>query len=109
MKLTTNNQPPFPRPPVRPNGSLRGLPQKQIPSSNNDPHEFTNLADNSAHQQTLTDLKNKLHKWRADTKDPLLKEQNLTHLQSEINASFQNGKPEKSKLHLSYPDYFFKN
>tara|TARA_R110002051_G_scaffold100754_2_gene171155 strand:+ start:5201 stop:5353 length:153 start_codon:yes stop_codon:yes gene_type:complete len=24
---------PFPRPPVRPNGSLRGLPQKQIPSS----------------------------------------------------------------------------
>ena len=25
-------QPPFPRPPVRPDGWLRGLPQKQIPS-----------------------------------------------------------------------------
>ena len=84
-------------------------PEFELYDLNNDPHEFTNLADNSAHQKTLTNLKTTLHKWRTETKDPFLKEQNLTHLQSEINASFQNGKPEKSKLHLSYPDYFFKN
>jgi N-sulfoglucosamine sulfohydrolase len=88
---------------------MKKPPEFELYDLNNDPHEFTNLADNSAHQQTLIDLKTTLQKWRNKTKDPLLKEQNLTQLQSEINASFQNGKPEKSKLHLSYPDYFFKN
>ena len=88
---------------------MKKPPEFELYDLNDDPHEFINLADNSAHQQTLTDLKTTLHKWRTETKDPLLKEQNLTQLQSEINSSFQNGKPEKSKLHLSYPDYFFKN
>ena len=32
--VEADEQPPFPRPPVRPDGWLRGLPQKQIPSSN---------------------------------------------------------------------------
>ena len=33
LKQCHSLQPPFPRPPVRPNGWLRGLPQKKIPSS----------------------------------------------------------------------------
>ncbi|MEO2013983.1 MAG: sulfatase [Fuerstiella sp.] len=72
-----------------------------------DPHEFRNLAQNSAHSAVLTELKKQLAEWRKQTNDPLLIPDSLQRLKAEINACIVDGEADKSRLMLTYPDYFF--
>ena len=72
----------------------------------NDPYEFTNFVDDPAHAKVLSELKRELADWRKRTRDPLLKPENLTRLKAEVDACLENGKADKSKLNLTYPDYF---
>lgn len=74
-----------------------------------DPYEFRNLASDPKYSQTLSELKQQLEQWRTQTKDPLLNSDNLKRLKAEIDASFVNGRPDKSRLKLNYVDYFFEN
>ena len=39
--------------------------------------------------------------------DPLLQPENLSRLKAEVDACFVDGTPDKSRLSLAYPDYFF--
>ena len=45
--------------------------------------------------------------WRERTADPLLDPENVKRLKAEINACMVDGKPNKTQLTLTYPDYFF--
>ncbi len=72
-----------------------------------DPYEFRNLANDSKHAATLTELKTQLANWRIRTNDPLLNADNLTRLKAEIDACIVGGEAEKGRLNLTYPDYFF--
>ncbi|HIK93397.1 MAG TPA: DUF4976 domain-containing protein [Planctomycetes bacterium] len=72
-----------------------------------DPHEFRNLAQNSEHSVVLTELKKELAEWRKQTNDPLLIPDNLQRLKAEIDACIEDGDASKSRLTLTYPDYFF--
>jgi len=72
-----------------------------------DPHEFRNLADSPEHKLKLQELQQRLGEWRRRTGDPLLKPENLRRLKAEVEACFENGKPDKKRLKLTYPDYFF--
>ena len=65
-----------------------------------------NLAEDSQHQAAFEELKERLAKWRKETRDPLLNPENLKRLKAEIDACVEDGKPQKSKLVLNYPDYF---
>lgn len=73
----------------------------------NDPYEFTNLASDPIHAATLQRLQQELQSWRERTRDPLLNLNNTLRLKAEVDACFVDGQPEKSKLTLTYPDYFF--
>ena len=72
-----------------------------------DPYEFNDLVSDTAHATMLANLKQQLASWRQETRDPLLRPANLQHLKAEIDACFENGQPQKSRLELTYPDYFF--
>lgn len=72
-----------------------------------DPYEFKNLAPDRNYAAELRELQDALQRWRYETGDPLLDEGNLRRLQSEIEACFEDGTPQKSNLNLSYPEYFF--
>jgi N-sulfoglucosamine sulfohydrolase len=72
-----------------------------------DPYEFHNLAAQDEYSAQLRRLKGRLAQWRAETKDPLLKPENLKQLKAEVDACIINGEAHKNQLHLSYPDYFF--
>ena len=74
-----------------------------------DPHEFRNLVGDPKHDAVAVELKTRLAAWRQQTTDPLLAASNLAKLKEEVKACFVNGSPEKSKLTLTYPDYFFTN
>jgi len=65
------------------------------------------LADDDNFSAQLQLLKNRLASWRRETNDPFLDPKNITRLQSEINSSIRDGKPDKKHLKLSYWDYFF--
>lgn len=86
---------------------MRKPPAFELYDLKNDPYEFRNLAANPGHVKTLNDLQARLLKWRQDTKDPMLDSKNVQRLRREIQASFKDGKPEKDRLTLTYPDYFF--
>ncbi len=73
----------------------------------NDPYEFVNLAQDSKHALVRNRLKAELSAWRTQTKDPMLNPENVHRLKAEIDACFVDGLPDKSKLELTYPDYFF--
>ena len=72
-----------------------------------DPYEFHNLVSDDEHDESLSELKKQLAQWRTRTNDPLLDVDNLQRLKTEIDACFVNGKANKSRLKLTYPDYFF--
>lgn len=72
-----------------------------------DPHEFNNLADDPNYGEIRTDLEKRLDAWRHETRDPMLKYTNLLRLKEEVDACFVEGQPDKAKLTLTYPDYFF--
>ncbi len=72
-----------------------------------DPNELDNLAENQDYAPILAELKSQLDAWRRETADPLLDDQNLKRLKREIEGCFVDGSPQKSLLHLHYPEYFF--
>ena len=72
-----------------------------------DPYEFNDLVSDPRYKVTLDTLKKELARWRKETRDPLLDSASLQRLKSEMEACQVNGKPDKSLLHLTYPDYFF--
>ncbi|MEE2642957.1 MAG: hypothetical protein VX768_20175, partial [Planctomycetota bacterium] len=72
-----------------------------------DPYEFNDLSSSKRHFATLQKLKTELSRWRTRTKDPLLNPRNLSRLKKEIDNCMENGKPSKTKLNLTYTDYFF--
>jgi len=82
-------------------------PKYELYDLKNDPHEFENLAENSAHRDTLERLSRELQSWRESTKDPMLDQKNVLRLKEEIDACMVDGQPDKAKLSLSYTDYFF--
>jgi N-sulfoglucosamine sulfohydrolase len=45
-------------------------PKEEFFDLENDPHELKNLAGNSEQASTLSDLRTRLRRWQADTKDP---------------------------------------
>ena len=69
-----------------------------------DPYEFTDLVSNAA---VLAELKQQLADWRLKTRNPFLDPAKLRRLKAEIDACMVNGRPRKSSLDLTYPDYFF--
>lgn len=87
---------------------MRKPPAFELYDLNEDPYEFRNLAEDSAHAEMLKDLQARLLKWRQATNDPMLNPKNVQRLKQEIQASFRDGKPEKAHLTLTYPDYFFR-
>ena len=82
-------------------------PEYELYDLQSDPYEFRNLANDSKHAATLTELKTQLANWRIRTNDPLLNADNLTRLKAEIDACIVGGEAEKGRLNLTYPDYFF--
>lgn len=82
-------------------------PKLELYDLKNDPHEFNNLAEDPKQSRTLADLQTRLQQWREDTNDPMLDYNNVLRLKAEIDACFVDGQPDKSKLTLTYPDYFF--
>ena len=72
-----------------------------------DPYEFNDLVADAGHTAVQENLKQQLARWRKETNDPLLKPANVQRLKAEIDACFENGLPQKSRLQLTYPDYFF--
>ena len=86
---------------------MQAPPEFELYDLQQDPYEFRNLAADPLHAAALTELKQQLTAWRTRTRDPLLDQDNLRRLKAEIDASFVNGEPDKSRLSLSYPEYFF--
>ena len=72
-----------------------------------DPYEFKDLVSDASHAAILENLQQELARWRTETRDPLLQPANLQRLKAEIDACLIHGKPDKSLLKLTYPDYFF--
>ena len=86
---------------------MRRPPKFELYDLNNDPFEFRNLVDDDDYRAQLQSLKNRLASWRRETNDPFLDPKNITRLQSEINSSIREGKPDKKFLKLNYWNYFF--
>lgn len=87
---------------------MRQPPEFELYDLKNDPFEFRNLADDSRHGNTISELQRRLVDWRKATKDPLLNPGNVQRLKQEIEACFRDGKPDKGRLTLTYPEYFFR-
>jgi N-sulfoglucosamine sulfohydrolase len=92
---------------------MKTPPEFELYDLQNDPREFRNLADggetNAEVAATLAELKKELTDWRMRTADPLLDAANLRRLKREIDACFVDGEPDKERLELNYPEYFFTN
>jgi len=87
---------------------MQAPPAVELYDLKNDPYEFKNLASDPTHATTLARLQGQLQKWRRATEDPLLDQENIAHLKSEIEACMKDGSPSKARLTLTYPDYFFR-
>ncbi|MCR9202228.1 MAG: sulfatase [Planctomycetaceae bacterium] len=85
---------------------MRQPPEYELYDLQSDPHEFQNLADQTAYLGIQDTLKRKLADWRKQSADPLLKDTNLRRLKAEIDACFADGRPSKDRLTLTYPDFF---
>jgi len=86
---------------------MKTPPRYELYDLREDPLEFRNLATDAGHTATLAELRKQLSGWRIETKDPLLDPDNLRRLKAEVDASFVDGKYNKSRLKLTYPEYFF--
>jgi N-sulfoglucosamine sulfohydrolase len=86
---------------------MRAPPEFELYDLQADPHEFRNLAADAEHADVLAELKGQLTAWRIRTNDPLLDAENLRRLKTEIDACFVDGQAQKSRLTLTYPEYFF--
>jgi len=84
-------------------------PEHELYDLEADPYEFNNLAGKPEYAQTQSRLQQELQSWREKTKDPMLNHQNVLRLKAEVDACMVEGQPDKSKLTLTYPDYFFKD
>ncbi len=87
--------------------TMRRPPEYEVYDLENDPHEFVNLAGNEAYVEVLDRLQKTLQTWRELTGDPLLDPGKNLRLQKEIEACRVDGQFEKSRLKLSYTDYFY--
>lgn len=81
-------------------------PEYELYDLQTDPYEFRNLVSDGEYAAPLSKLKKQLADWRTKTYDPLLNSGNLQKLKAEIEACFEKGKADKSRLELTYPDYF---
>ena len=88
---------------------MQAPPEFELYDLEDDPCEFRNLAGDSNHARTLSQLQGRLREWRRATGDPLLDRENVTRLKNEIGACFRDGVPSKDHLTLTYPDYFFRD
>lgn len=86
---------------------MRKPPEYELYDLQQDPHEFTNLAEHPDYQDILRDLQQQLATWRRQTDDPLQSQKHLMRLKAEIDACFRQGQPAKDRLTLTYPEYFF--
>ena len=86
---------------------MRRPPRWELYDLQADPHEFANLAESPEHQEQLNRLQRELSRWRTETADPMRDPQNVKRLKAEIDASVVDGTPQKDRLELTYPDYFF--
>ncbi len=86
---------------------MKSPPEFELYDLQADPHEFRDLTADTDHAGALVELKGQLAAWRARTGDPLLKPDNLKRLKAEIDACIVDGKASKSRLTLTYPDFFF--
>ncbi|MDG2126826.1 MAG: sulfatase [Fuerstiella sp.] len=82
-------------------------PEYELYDLHSDPYEFHDLATDTDHLDMLAELQKELAAWRRQTNDPLLDPGNLLKLKVEIDACMTEGAADKSRLTLSYPEYFF--
>jgi N-sulfoglucosamine sulfohydrolase len=74
----------------------------------NDPHEFTNLANDPAMATVRNDLFAVLTAWREETNDPLLDENKLRQLiEEDIKVRKMNGENRKPEFKWAYLDYLY--
>lgn len=88
---------------------MKTPPEYELYDLQNDPNEFHNLTADAEHTAVLRALKEQLAAWRVRTADPLLDSGNLKRLKAEVDACFVDGEASKSRLNLTYPEYFFAN
>jgi len=86
---------------------MKTPPEYELYDLQADPREFRNLAADAEHAAVLDELKERLATWRKQTNDPLLDAGNLRRLKSEVDACIIDGEASKSRLNLTYPEYFF--
>ena len=84
---------------------MRQPPRYQLYDLQEDPYEFRNLAEDPDHEAVVADLRERLHRWRQKTKDPLLDPEKLRRLTKEVR-SVKNRSAGK-KYMWKYPDYLF--
>ena len=82
---------------------MRKPPRYQLYDLDQDPHEFDNLADDPRYAATLSELTQRLAKWRTETNDPLLDESNLARLSREVQS--MKKKLDAKKHDWQYPQY----
>ena len=88
---------------------MKRPPKYQLYDLKEDPYEFVNLAEDPDHRQALDELSAELMRWRKDTRDPLLNQDNVTRLKAEIDGIRQGNDFSKAKIgQWKYPEYFFK-
>ena len=87
---------------------MRVPPKYELYDLEADPYEFRDLTESSEHAAAFRELRETLETWRTETHDPLLDKDNLRRLKAEIMACMPGGTdPDKAKLTLTYPEYFF--
>ncbi len=86
---------------------MRQPPKYELYDLQADPYEFKNLASEDRYAKVLAELAGQLDRWRVATNDPMLHVENINRLKAEIDACMVDGDPKKSRLELTYPDYFF--
>lgn len=87
---------------------MKTPPRLELYDLKTDPYEFRNLAHDPNHAKKLAELQAALTQWREATADPLLDPTHLRRLKQEIDACFTDDGPSKSRLKLTYPEYFFR-
>jgi len=86
---------------------MKTPPEYELYDLQTDSYEFRNLTTDAKYAAVLVELKKQLAEWRSQTNDPLLNSDSLQRLKAEVDACIIDGKPNKSRLNLTYPKYFF--
>jgi N-sulfoglucosamine sulfohydrolase len=84
---------------------MRKPPRYQLYDLEQDPYEFKDLADDPKYAGILSDLKQRLTRWRAETNDPLSDESKLARLTKELQSVKK--KSVAKKHDWKYPQYLF--